>query len=791
MSNVVDGLTALNTELDAIENLIGPLVGGSGEGSVAECLLTLSIQIPGMVAGNGTMEWKNSASSNYVQRLLRQPLASLGASSLDWSTAIKEAKSEVLGDLDLSSLAQSGVDLLSNPVLGALTIQSTVVNQAIDQFIGKFDSSESDSSSQATVRHAFQSQLKQLFANNGLDLAATLAALMVYAAGTILPRIDREKQILAQMKRTLRKTRNLAVNLPPSMIPGVPNSLAIQLLCEAEGFLQDTKSGLRNTHTLNRVTLKSAGSRVCQAKTAVGGDMSSLPSLLQSQLKNMLGLSDLQMSTLLKGKFLPDPRLRIQQAALRNLLASFKAIDPSLVRFAANIAQLGVDLKSMANLNVAQIFATIIEILLRQVRTCRAQLEAAGAGLSISPSDLGKLAGASGTTDYKAAVKAGQSPSAGSATGATETTSVAGTVVNAIEAQASVYMQLVVLCNLMERISSVYPALSRLLDANNRLARLLEKLARRFSMLDCAPNQATALEATMKKLDLEIEKRLRGTVRDNTDMLRAFDNVQSVIEEQEKWLTCLERETKRVLDIFGLGQFADIMKKAMALSALAGRSAALAEMLATYDYKGTFNTTKNPFDVVLEALQCILQCNNPSVRAIVSDVEPSFKLLALGNFANQLTLPVLDSLQQLSTTSGNNRLLQLFMRLMRLLQALTSLSAADICAIGKPPSGCGELGSTRSGSTSPSNTATKVTPAGGFRSAPIIKTPVSDTVKKSYNVPSNPSPLPQQRLVAGTSASSSSASSSGSSAGSSGSVLTTDDGLFVTSDNDALLEVSP
>jgi hypothetical protein len=141
-----------------------------------------------------------------------------------------------------------------------------------------------------------------------------------------------------------------------------------------------------------------------------------------------------------------------------------------------------------------------------------------------------------------------------------------------------------------------------------------------------------------------------------------------------------------VINAFGLGPFADILVLAGKIAYMARRVAALADSLATFDYSKVFNSagSMNFWDLIIQSLQCLLQCDNPKIKTLLDDQFSMMKGLQGKLEASMLSLPVLRSLHQNNASRGANNRNSNLLKLIRSLQALTSMSLADLCALPTP-----------------------------------------------------------------------------------------------------------
>ena len=669
MADEFDNLRNLNATLEALLDADAPAQ------ALDDCIVELAASVSQMQ----TLGVTDSKTTEFVLDALVSPFkeASAALTELlvpdgfsgdgDWSDQIQEMGKEL-------------VQSVANPWEGLLAAQLNVmwtgIRQASSVYFG-------DGAGNTGVLNEVQDRtvmiLKELLLDPSQD-GANMLGMVFYALDQTFPAIDNELVYIRRMRKALRGSMSEVSALPPSMIPGLPNAQASMLLCEAEGHLKNVQRGLRNNRIWRKPEYELATSKVCQARDTIASG--SLSETFVKHLKNLYGLSDLQASALRKFKFLSSPSYRLRAVELVFWHNALQREDPAVRTLHANLTRLIDLLTSLSGLHIADVLEQIVEILRRQIRVVRAQLEANAAGTdALSGVDWKSLGVPVNPNDTSA------DASLGLTTAGTQVRDSAGSDVGSyIGVQSSVYVTLSALCYLMRRVERLQSALKRLLDINSRFMNMLLKFVARFSVDKCGqPDGAEVINTRVTAYLKAAETRLVGRTRNDREVQEKGKRLLAALDGHEKFLTCF-----RLSLVNGQGSILSAISNALAvyraiknLAALARQSARVAQALATLDIAAMYEgKSTNAVDTLLRALQCfVLQCDNAGLRDLAKSVMDYLALEKQQGKAKVIRISTLDGLPRAGKRTGINRRLAAFLRLMQALTRLTNPNLDELCSI--------------------------------------------------------------------------------------------------------------
>lgn len=690
MADAFDTLDDINATTAAVmgnQSLVDVLA--PSQGAIDSCITDLVIALAGAssVAGPG----QESATSNYILDLLVSPFEEAGS-------ALTELFAPAPGELDnsdgyaglVSQLAKQLATAAFNPFQAMAAAQLNVLEVGGQGMVDAlFAGPDGKSSVVAEISDRTKFVLRQLLMDPSND-AVNLLGLVFFAVDEALPAIQNELVYCRKLRQIANQLGEEASNLPPSFSPKMPNLATADLLCQAEGHLKIVQSDLRQNRTWNAGEFGAATDNVCEAKSVIFNG--NLPESFLAQLKNLYGLNDLQLGALRKFNFLPRATYRLRTIELLFWDNALQKADPAVQQFHANLIELLDVINSLSGLHLADIFEQIVEIIRRQIRVVRAQLEANGAGfkLDVDWHAMGVPSTENGVRDQRQPLvseqmRQGRLPPSSAVTTATD----GGTDVGAyIGSQASAYATLSALCFVMGRVQTMQAKIQRLLDLNSSLMGTLRSFVAMYGGADCGDTTGAAkIDLAVKALIRASEDRLSGRSRDNIVVQQSQKALLAAIDGHQAWLTCIRsrlfggrEDLLRIVN--GVLAVATAVKN---ITALARTSAALYEKLASLgigkDLTGQDKET-NVLDALVAALQCfVLQCNNPDLTSLVKYAIGYLGADASRSKAKLLRISALDELPRYAKKVGNNRRIAALLRLIRALQRLTSPSITELCNI--------------------------------------------------------------------------------------------------------------
>lgn len=663
--------------------LFDDILSTTGVSQLADqCILDLAVALT-QIESSGASD---SNTTKFVIDLLVTPFVEFGG--------LLESTFAPNGDLDSvdpinDSMVTGMVDALgrsmSNPILAAVGMQANVLAVASnDLFKSLFAAPGSDKPGAVTET---VDRIRYILKETIIDptgQGTNLLGLVFFAIDEALPAIDNELIYLKRMRKALTASLEQTSKLPPSMVPAIPSLATSNLLCEVETHLDNVMNTLRSQRKLDRSEFGQASQKTCEARdTIISG---TIPEAFARQLQNAFGLNDLQMNALRQARFMPDPKFRLRLVELLYYQNSLQAQDPAVREFHTNLRDLLNVAHTLTHLHIGDILANIIEVLKRQIRAVRVQLEADGAGFSMdvdwnalgvpSPAN-GNAADAGTSTAYKPNAR-------------TDIYSYAST-------QAAAAAQLTALCFMMERTTRLYAGVQRLLDINTGIAAQLKRFLASYTADDCGDySGADAISLATRAYLKACEERLNGLTKTNAVVQQRAKELRAAIDAHEKFLRCIRDRL-----FMGRGKLISGVSNALAVYQAAKNIAALVrrvpELYKTAtslsvltDMKGQ-DKSYNAADTIVKALQClVLQCNNPKLKDLAAGALEYFEAEREAKKASNITFRALSELPRHSRMTGLNDRVNSFFRLIRSLQRITSFNLDDMCSIDttgapKPP----------------------------------------------------------------------------------------------------------
>lgn len=563
-----------------------------------------------------------------------------------------------------SQLATAARNPFEALIAGNLNVVTASLTQIGDQFYNPEDPESARLGNE--LRSAMQSIGRQLLLDP-LNELTNLGGLIYYAISESIPALETELALLQRMRRHAALLVDEAGRLPPSMVPGLPLADAIEQLCRAEGELKRIQYKLIGEQVFEKAGFSRASTLVEGARDVLfSGELSEA---FVSSLEAAYPLAPEQLSALRTGTFLPNPQYRLETIRLTKLNARIQRADYPVQRLHGNLQAFLLEVDGLVELHLADILAVLVDVIRRQVRVIRTQLEATSAGYSISADLLPKKASQFSAKDFQGATQPDSS------------------VLGLTSSIAASYTYLAALVFIMQRVLAIHRRVQQLLDLNSEANQRIKRLLIQFRGSDCPSNRADALNRSVQRLVKACEQRLAGTVRTNDVIAAEYRRLRKNIDEHEQFLRCFQGELNKFLSVLGLDT--SIIASAMHLASLAQTNLDIYNQLRTADISALLKSDGKPvsvWDEIVKSLQCLtLQCDNPfvsSTAAFAAEQAAIQKRLAQSyNFR----VEQLSDTPAASAKAGNNRRLQAGLDVIQALQQLTSLDLSKLCSSTEPP----------------------------------------------------------------------------------------------------------
>lgn len=666
-----DNLQDASATLAALSDAGNYFVSDDGSIDIDACILRLATAIGSGGAGVTVDGVQDSAAYAFATDAIASPFHE--ASQALHDLLIPEG-TDFGTDASLaamaSTLAKSMFDAFSGNMLAMFAGQVNVIDMAGQQLADAYGGSDGGVGREVADRLAYVLRVDLVSKDkDGLGLLG----LVIYGMQSTLPACSNELVYIRKMKSALKKSLKETSRLPPSMQPNLPNANAADLLCQAAGHLRVVHGELRGNRVWNKPEFGAATEKVCAARDVIASG--SMGSTFLRQLKNMYGLSDLQANALASFKFMPSPAYRASTLQLIFWGNSLQRADPQIKAFHQNLIDLVDTVESVTSLHVADALSQIIQILHRNIQEVRRQLEASGAGFTMTKEGAGSLG-----VDWAALGVPGPvgvpSPALQPREGGQDISSYAGV-------QTGAYLTLSVLCTLMQRTQALQDKLGRLIRLNTQFMRKLRAFVEQFRADDCGDIEgAKTIDVRLKAYLTAAEERLRGRVNHNRDVQARGQALLQALDARERYILCLEDRltlgNAKLLE--GVQNAAAVLQAVRQFAGLAATYDTLRRQLQDLSILSGERT--NFLDVIIEALQCfLLQCGNPAFSDLASKALDYFKSQKGREKAKALTIGQLDGVPRAATKAGSNSRLAALMRLILALQKLTSPDVKDLCNI--------------------------------------------------------------------------------------------------------------
>lgn len=468
-----------------------------------------------------------------------------------------------------------------------------------------------------------------------------LAGLFTYAIEETLPAIDEEIDTLHAMARLVTALMEDTSQLPPTFIPELPNIVVLDKLRAAKVDIDQVLFELRQYQTFNQPVYGSATSLVCSAKEA--SKHGTVPSSYRKYLKELFGMTDLQLNILLTAQFTPDPNYIARLEDLIELNEQAQAFDKAVMELHNNLLNTTAVMAEVEQIGIGNILAMIIEVFRNQISLLVAQLEAkvgdfaalinASSGNPTDRLELnGRLAISSEEVgvEFLAELRRSSSKSLTDFIGPSE--------------QLALYTQLSALCYLMRRAGELIRNIERITEAQSAVMRTILDFVGRYKdeVEVCGTSDgARVIQEDLTHFIDAFNARLSGIKGTNELVCYTGQQLIHHIRLHIRFLECIrdkmrfgKKEVTEQLDDGGAGAGGgggggSAMPGAKNLIMNTVRT--LPQMKATaktFDVRALLGLQKNEYkglDVLMNGLQKIMQlCPNASTKEAVQQIKTRF-----------------------------------------------------------------------------------------------------------------------------------------------------------------------
>jgi len=705
-SDEFDSIGDLNAALNPLvetESLSGTLQDVLP--AVDTCITELAVSL----ASAQKLVSEDSQTKEFILNALSTPFNELGnaLSTLLVPDASEFESAEGFADY-VKIFSEQMVESAKSPIAAMLASQASIFNQSVEELGdiffagGTLEEAPGQRGVISEVYDRTRYLMRELFLNPQQE-GSNVAGLVVYALDEALPAIDAELRYLGRMKRSVFTAIEEASQLPPSMVPQIPNLVVSNMICDAEANLDRVIADLRNRQRWNRSEFATATAKICDAKEAIFSGI--IPDDLRNQLKQIFGWDDRQINALKSFKFMPNANYRLKTIELVALNNFLQDQDAHVITFHRNLQNALSTLESIFTVGVGDALSLIIQVIKRQIKILRADLEAQGVGFTgVLFSDFPDSA----NEEDRQTRTARNDPRTGTGLGASIGVEVPSSIEGSIRdnkkyatdvyahmsAQATAYATLTSLCFLMQRVEKIQDVFTSLLNANNRFMNLVSGFFDYYKAWDCGEDTgAEHIDSAVQSFLGATEARLRGDTSSNSFLSRRGRDLLQAIEQHEEFLICMRDRLFLGNDkILGAVNTAtQVAEAAQNITRLVKVAPTAAEALRTLDFRRLIlgeDIEFNVLDSVMRAFQClVLQCDNQFIDSTARSASRQFEPHINKRYSRSINMGYLDELPRASFRTGQNARQQAFFRLVRSIQRLTSFDINELCEIdteGKP-----------------------------------------------------------------------------------------------------------
>jgi hypothetical protein len=590
------------------------------------------------------------------------------------------------------------VSSISSPFSAAITAQQNILVsslQKVTESLG-YDNREGSNSVFNQYRDKLQNIFSSLFLNDP-DLG--IAGIVGFAITEGIPSIQAEQFYLRRMKKAIRTGVEQVSRLPKRLDAQLPNASAVSQLCAAEKWLKTVESKLTSSNVFDRKSFGNATSAVCKTKNDIY-DGKIDKDFLAYHAGNLSGISPADLKAMGLSSFLPNIQLQISLVELKNYTSAFSQEDVQ-TRTLYNNFQLILDtLSKLAETRLGDIMAMLVSVLRLQISGLRADLEAQAQGFSgmeeAKKESAERLKVARETREALAADKpvpaeagTGASAKKGEAFGAQQ-----NDIYAYVSSQAAAYVILTALCTIMQKTSTIYATLDKVLAGESRVVKFLQDFIGKLQTQCKGSQGGDEVIVTVKAYDAAIRDRLNGGATTNEYVVRMGQNAIRRIEEYEKFLACFKSELffgNKALEtiVSSIGQ---ALATYQTLKAIVNQ---IKMALRLYPQMKEMYKTMNlarmlgldaagitALDTIVAGLQCfVLQCDNPAISSLATMAAQQFQDQFAKKKSNAITMKAIDEDTKTGLLATVVTRVQAMMRLMQMLQRITNADLNDLCAV--------------------------------------------------------------------------------------------------------------
>lgn len=672
---------------DIAESVKGGVFQGI-DGCIAKIVLTIPlIQSSGLTDSNIT-----KIASNAFMSVLREV-----GNVFDELFVPVDFDDESL-DSSVNTYQAAVLNSISSPFSAIVTAQQNLLVGSLRQLTESlgYDNREGSSS----VFNQYRDRLEQIFTSmffNNPELV--LAGIVSFAIEEGIPAIQSEQFYLRRMKKAIRKGIEQVSKLPKTLDTQLPNASAVNQLCEAEKWLKVVESKLTTNNVFDRKAFGNATSAVCKTKNDIY-DGKIDKDFLAYHAGNLSGITPASLKDMGLANFLPNIQLQLSLVELQNYLNVFKTTDVQTQTLYNNFQLIINHIEKLAETRLGDIMAMLVSVLRLQIRGLRGDLEAQAQGFNgleeakkegqerirVEKEKREALA-----ADKPAPAEAGVNATgkAGEAFGAQRTDIYAY-----IGSQAAAYVVLTALCSIMQKSTTVYATLDKVLAGESRVVKFLQDFLNKLKTKCPGSRGGDEILVTVQAYERAIRDRINGGSTSNEQVIRAAQTAIRRIEEYEKFLACFKTELffgnkalESIVSAIGTALQAVqtlrfIVNQIRMVIKLYPQMKDLYKTMDIAKLLGLDGAHYNALDTIVAGLQClVLQCDNPAISSLASTAAQQFQDQFTKKRSNAITMNTIDEGNKTGLLAIVNTRVKAMLRLMQLLQQITGANLNDLCAV--------------------------------------------------------------------------------------------------------------
>jgi|GEM_PF-5609224 len=697
-------MTAPLEPVTKLNNLIAPVVsndlsGGLAAGATAtepiltpngvaplldtidSCLAQLAFAVPRVAL----FSRDDDNAGTKILEVLEKPFDELGTAIADLLLANPNIETDSVGNA-LTDVGRELGQSIVNPFLSVVQSQTAAFESSVDQIRKVLFTGTDDHNGYVTAYFdRARTALKSMFLGDDTD--GNFAAVYIFAFEHGIQAIDTEIFFLNRMKKLTGELIEESSKLPSIIDYRLPNYGIVEKLCEAEVLLKRNAEKLRFNSQFDRPTFSKATDLVCSAKDLIFEGKFD-PDLLKTHSKNFLGVSQYKDKDLLNLKLLPNVEFKLKLQQLKTCGELFRSQERNVTELYMNIRNAADNIRSIADMQLGDMLAILVDVLRRQLGSIRRELQVFGAGFDTTTAMQRRAQGISAPGSSPTQIRNQTNsqfktfdpyklPNEG----------IRVDVTTYLSSQVSAYLVLANLCVLMQRTPTLYRTIDRILSFESGTMRLILDLVNRFDVTICGnPQSGQMVELALQNYLRAADMRLRQDVLpDSTQLAQAARQLKEACDRRLKFLHCMKTQL-----FFGLDKMAAILStitNGLALlsniKSLAANYRDVEKELRSLNFKNLLGIEAEEYsalDILLKSVQCLLlNCDNPLLQSVGRDMVQVFGPKFNRKKSRIFNMSSLDDIPTIAAKARSNRRIQQIQRVLGAVQGILNLNTNQLC----------------------------------------------------------------------------------------------------------------